>query len=226
VPPPELRMGYCTDSDEHFLNLGRSSYDSLMKILQTQRVSLDPGDAMLDWGCATGRVLRFFEPFARDCEVWGSDVDAPSIEWCLNHLAPPFKFLTAMSLPYLPFPDRKFKIIYGLSVFTHITSLRDMWLLELARIMKKGACAILTIHDEHSWEIFHKKGMPGWMPPEYAALPQFPENGLEIRGNEWYLTYTFFHSDYIRKAWGQYFDVVDIVPQAEGYQTAVVLRKS
>jgi SAM-dependent methyltransferase len=226
VPPPELRMGYHVDSAEKFLRLGEASYQSLMGILASQQLRLEPGEAMLDWGCATGRVLRYFAPLAPACEVWGSDVDVPAIEWCLHHLSPPFKFLTASSLPHLPFPDGKFKFLYGLSVLTHMASLRDMWLLELARILHKGGCAVLTIHDENTWQLFRRAGMPAWVPAHLRDLPDLPQNGLEIRGSAWYHTYTFFRSDYVRKAWGQYFEVVDFVPQAEGYQTAVVLRKA
>ena len=32
------------------------------------------------------------------------------------------------------------------------------------------------------------------------------------------------HSDYVRRIWGQYFRVAEIVPGAESYQTAVVLK--
>jgi len=36
-----------------------------------------------------------------------------------------------------------------------------------------------------------------------------------------------FHSlDYIRNAWGRFFDVVDIIPKGHDYQDVVVLRKS
>ena len=35
-------------------------------------VELGPGDAMLDWGSSTGRVLRWFAEEARTVEVWGA----------------------------------------------------------------------------------------------------------------------------------------------------------
>jgi SAM-dependent methyltransferase len=225
VPPRLLRMGYYMDDTEGFLRSGKKSYESLCGLLESAHVALLPGDSMLDWGCATGRSLRYFAPLAENCNVWGSDVDAPAIEWCTQYLNPPFKFLTATGLPYLPFEQNTFKFIYGLSVFTHITSMRDMWLLELARILRKDGVAIMTVHNEHSWETFRKEGMPSWVPQDLRLLPEIPEWGLDLRGDFWYQSYTFFHSNYIKKVWGQYFDILDIVPRAEGYQTAVVMKK-
>jgi SAM-dependent methyltransferase len=225
VPPPELSMGYAGGEPVRYLELGRNSYRSLQGILANHAVTLSAGDAILDWGCAAGRVVRNFAPeAARGCEVWGADVHAPSINWAKTHLTP-FKFFNCSSLPHLPFADGKFKFIYALSVLTHIVALRDLWLLEISRVLAPGGCAILTVHNEHTWARFQKQNMPGWMPQELRGVPDMPGECIDIQGSDWEHTYTFFHSDYIRRTWGQYFTVAEIVPGAESYQTGVVLRK-
>jgi hypothetical protein len=101
-----------------------------------------------------------------------------------------------------------------------------MWLLELARILEPGGCAVLTIHDEHCWTEFQRKGMPPWVPSALHAHDRLPAECVEIRGSRWDQCYTFFHSDYIRRVWGRHLDVVDIKPLADSYQAAVILRKS
>lgn len=225
VPPVDLRMGYCGNDTEAFLRLGRRSYASLKTILERHQVTLGAGDALLDWGCASGRVLRNFLPEQqRGCAVWGGDVHVPSINWAKDHL-PQFRFFNCSALPHLPFPENTFKCIYALSVLTHIVVLRDLWLIELARILRPDGCAILTVHDESTWEAFRQNGRPSWMPADLADTPHLPGECIDIQGSRWEHTYTFFHSDYIRRTWGQYFEVLEIVPRAESYQTAVVLRK-
>jgi ubiquinone/menaquinone biosynthesis C-methylase UbiE len=170
-------------------------------------------------------VVRNFAGEARQgVNVWGCDVHAPSIEWARNHLSPPFKFFNSLALPQLPFPEATFKFICGFSVFTHLVVMRDLWLLELRRVLHPGGCLVLTIHDESTWASFRKNGMPQWMPAELRKLDEMPGELVDIRGSSWEYCYTFFHSDYIRRIWGQYFRIAEIIPGAESYQTAVVLK--
>ena len=225
VPPPELTMGYGSGNLDHYLACGRKSYASLSQLLRKHQVELGSGDVMLDWGGAAGRVVRnFIAESKRGCQVWGCDVHAPSIQWAQNHLSPSFKFFNSSTLPHLPFPDRTFKFIYGLSVVTHMIAMRDLWLLELRRTLKPDGCLILTVHDENTWRWFHEHGMPRWMPSELQKLPEMPGECVEIRGSRWEYCYTFFHSKYLRRIWGQYFEILDIVPRAESYQTAIVMK--
>jgi SAM-dependent methyltransferase len=47
------------------------------------------GKRVLDFGCGAGRVLRDFVREAHEAESWGSNIHAPSIDWCRNILSPP-----------------------------------------------------------------------------------------------------------------------------------------
>lgn len=226
LPPTSLTMGYGAGNMDHYLACGRKSYESLTGLLRQQQVELKAGDAMLDWGGASGRVVRnFIAEAQRGCEVWGCDVHTPSIQWAQDHLSPPFRFFNSSALPNLPFGDGHFKFIYGLSVFTHLIAQRDLWLLELRRVLRPDGCLILTVHNESTWEWFRNNKAPQWMPPQFRDVAEMPGECIDIRGSRWEHCYTFFHSNYLRRVWGQFFRVADIVPCAEGYQTAVVLRK-
>lgn len=224
VPPRDLRMGYA-QSNTQYIRSGHASSQVLRDLLASHSVELAPGSAVLDWGSTTGRVLRWFANEARAGEVWGCDVDGPSIAWAKANLSPPFRFVTSTAFPYLPFPDNKFRFIYGLSVFTHIEHLRDAWLLELHRIVEPGGCVVMTIHDEHSIAYFRQNERPPWMPSSLSWDEILAHEVTVIRGERWSRTYTFFRSDHIHRQWGQIFDVVELRPHSEGYQTAVVLRK-
>jgi ubiquinone/menaquinone biosynthesis C-methylase UbiE len=225
VPPVDLTMGYGAGDLKHYLACGARSAGMLRDAMARSGVTLEAGDSMLDWGGAAGRVVRNFAAEARrGVNVWGCDVHAPSIEWAKNHLSPPFNFFNSLALPQLPFPEATFKLICGFSVFTHLVVMRDLWLLELRRVLRTDGCLVLTIHDENTWALFRKSGMPHWMPAQLGNLAEMPGELVDIRGSSWEYCYTFFHSDYVRRIWGQYFRVAEIVPGAESYQTAVVLK--
>jgi len=225
IPPADLTMGYGAGNLDHYLASGRRSYQVLTQLLQDHNLTLDKGDAMLDWGCAAGRTTRnFLAEAGRGCEVWGCDVHTASIQWAQDHLSPPFRFFNSSSLPHLPFPDGTFKFIYGLSVVTHLIAMRDLWLLELRRVLRRDGCLFLSVHDENTWTWFREHGMPAWIPSSLHGPPNLPGECLEIRGNRWEYCYTFFHSDYIRRIWGQFFHIAEIKPRADSYQAIVVLK--
>jgi SAM-dependent methyltransferase len=225
VPPPHLRMGYGTHAAAQFLEAGRTSAEQLRQLLDECGVRWQRVESALDWGCATGRVLRWFADEARDVEFWGVDQDETSIRWAKENLSPPFHFLTGTAWPHLPFPDDTFGVVYGLSVFTHIEHLVDAWLMEFRRVMKRGAVAVFTIHDEDTVRYFQGRRRPRWMPPSLALADIAAHEITVVRGPAWSATYTFFQQAYIRREWSRYFEVVDIKALHAAYQSAVVLRK-
>jgi SAM-dependent methyltransferase len=225
IPPPDLRMAYNTDDDNDYLASGQYTADWLHRLANQHSINLTKGPAM-EWGCAAGRVLRHFLPEARQSEFWGTDQAGPHIAWCKQNFSPPFKFVTCTAYPHLPFPDNYFSFIYGISIFTHLYHLIDTWLLEFRRILAPGAHAIFTIHDQHTLQYFHEvpEDRPDWLQPHEASAGMTGD--VMVFGNgDWDRIFTLFHTDWVRREWGQYFEVVSIEPRAEAYQTAVVLQK-
>jgi SAM-dependent methyltransferase len=225
VPPPHIRMGYSVNDDQIYLDGGGHSAEVIRTTLGECSIDLADCGVVMDWGCATGRVLRWFEAEASAGEYWGVDQDVISIAWNKENLSPPFHFLTCTAYPHLPFADGKFGLIYGLSVFTHLEHFVDLWLMEMHRILRQGGVAIFTIHDEHTVQFFIEHGRPGWIPAK-LPLPEIANHEITIiHGTHWYETYTFFSTDYVQREWGRFFDVLAIRPHSDGYQSAVVLRK-
>ena len=105
---------------------------------------IQPGYRILDFGCGAGRMIRFFDDLAEECEIWGVDIVAEYIIWCQQHLSPPFRFATSTTFPHLPFEDRYFDFIYCASIFTHIADLADAWLLELRRVTRPNGRIYIT----------------------------------------------------------------------------------
>jgi SAM-dependent methyltransferase len=164
------------------------------------------------------------------------------ILWCQQHLSPPFKFATVTSFPHLPFADDYFDLVYGYSVFTHIADLSDAWLLELGRIVRPGGRLFLTVHDEHTidlvttpgTEIAAGEGSQGLARELRQVEAQYPN----LRANFAKIAIhrapgpggpgqaqIYYHADYLRNHWGNYFDVLSVTREVFGFQTAVLLGK-
>jgi SAM-dependent methyltransferase len=146
IPPQALWLGYAK-TPERYLAVGRDSIRKMKEILEASGFSLGQGSRVLDFGCASGIMMRWLYDFTRTGEVWGVDILGDYVVWCQQHLSPPFKFVTNTSYPHLPFEDHYFDLIYAGSVFTHISDLAEAWLLELKRILRPGGRLYVTVHD-------------------------------------------------------------------------------
>jgi ubiquinone/menaquinone biosynthesis C-methylase UbiE len=142
--------GYKTDD---WISSGKEDIDNMMGILNRSNFSIQDSNRILDFGCSSGRMIRWLFGLADQCEIWGVDISAPKIVWCQENLMPPFNFATVTILPHLPFEDRYFDFIYCGSVFTHIDDLAEAWLLELKRVLRPGGRAYVTVHDKHTADL-------------------------------------------------------------------------
>lgn len=234
--PPEHLWFYGSTIDE-WLEMGRQDVANLRTILHDAGFAFAPGQRILEFGCATGRLMRWLYDLADTCEIWGVDITADSILWCQQHLSPPFRFVTTTTLPHLPFEDRSFDLIYTGSVFTHIADLAEMWLLELRRILKPGGLLYATVFDRSSIDIMMK--YPEADAEWYRFITDFEkEHGYRASDFAMFTinrtpgvgsyteAQTFYDTDYLRQHWGRYFEVLSLTPSAfVECQTGVLLRK-
>lgn len=223
VPPADLAMGYRRDS-ERYLESGAAVASLLKRLVVDHGRDVEPAAGVLDWGCTSGRVLRHFEDEATRCPVWGVDVDQPSISWAKAHLSPPFHFVTGTAYPHLPFRDGSFALVYGISVMTHLLHLRDLWLLEIRRILSPGGLAVLTIHDEATLQRYQDSSPPAWVPDDADLVDYARRDYTVLRGADWADSFTFFSRDHIRREWGGILEIVDFCEVPHSAHSAVVLR--
>jgi len=121
VPPKHLWLNYGVTADE-YLSLGKAHVNTMISIANSSDFSFQEGNRVLDFGCGAGRMIRWLDKVAAQCEIWGLDINARCIKWCQQNLSPPFKFATITTTPHLPFEDRYFDFTYCASVFTHIAN--------------------------------------------------------------------------------------------------------
>lgn len=228
VPPQDLMEGYGPSIDRYLISA--DDHFARMKAL-VEASGLLFGDrnlAGLDFGCAAGRLIRRFAPHAAEKKFYGVDISVSHIEWCQRHLSPPFTFLNTTTFPHLPFADRSFDLIYAGSVFTHISNLADMWILELARLLKPGGRIYLTVHDRNSVRILREKSPDFFLCRIANDLDRetgFMSRpfGMVTHRRSAKHAMVFYEESFLKEHWGQYLKVYSYTHEAYGYQSAVVL---
>src|SRR5262249_35950762 len=161
----------------------------------------------LDFGCASGRILRHMFYQAQTPEIWGCDINRRHVEWVSAHLPGEIRVFQNTSLPHLPLPDSSVDVITAFSVFTHIESFDTAWLMELRRILKPNGIAWLTVHADRTW----REMTPDW--PIYNALVHhkdyaelakhrdLPAERIVFRwhGDRSYSANVFYREEYLRR---------------------------
>jgi SAM-dependent methyltransferase len=231
IPAADDREGYF---DERHLSYWLSGYDDLQVVRQ-----MVPDNALsrvLDFGGASGRFARHVILADRAASVTIAELNVNHVAWVDQHFGPSVRAVKVSPYPYCPVADNSMTLCVGMSVFTHIDSYETGWLAEIHRVLDEGGYAFLTIHSEHTWGVLDEHtGVRRTL----ANCPSFAsawERGKPMPAERMVFTYNedsiehncnvFAHTDYIRRCWGKWFDIVEIAPGAHhGFQTVVVLRK-
>jgi SAM-dependent methyltransferase len=212
-----------------FCFTGASWYNKIERLLRTALApSLDDIGDILDWGCGCARIARFF-PTAIRHRLYGADIDRVNIEWCQRNIVAA-AWNTIAARPPLPYPDGKFGLIFGHSVFTHLSEEDQFkWLAELNRVLKLGGLCLVTVNAELSmYDRFYPNGRPISRIVDYLQDGFLDDGWLDVGVDSTspgsYRTVT--HSDrYLITRWSKYFEVLDLIPGFADLQTMAVLRK-
>jgi SAM-dependent methyltransferase len=147
LPPRWLRFRVAGTADpKWFLESGQQSKDSIVQALAAADSEVDEFEAILDFGCGCGRVIRHLSGIRG--RLHGTDADAAAIRWCRENL----KFATFQRntmTPALPYGTSRFDFVYALSVFTHLrVDQQHGWMRELVRLVRPGGLVLITTHGE------------------------------------------------------------------------------
>jgi SAM-dependent methyltransferase len=150
LPPARLRAqaGPKHADPNYFLRSGKRHAELIRDLLAEDGTPLDELDAILDWGCGCGRILRHW--VALDAtRVFGCDINPKMVGWCNANL--PFAEVTVNDIsPPLPYPDESLDLVYALSVLTHLPEdLQHAWVRECRRILRPGGRLLFSTMGEH-----------------------------------------------------------------------------
>ena len=227
IPPGELAtqvLGHAA-SVENFLYGGFKVAEAIRRTLQWLGRPLDSFRDVLDFGCGSGRVLRWFAPYQNHCRFRGCDISREAIEWSRAHL--PFaEFFENGMEPPLPFAGESFDLIYGVSVVTHIDEpLQFAWLRELGRVLRPGGIALLTVMGD---------ALARWKLPaaDFAAFQSkghfykhVQEGGLH--GLPEFYQDAYHSGTYIFREWSRYFNPLAFIKNGlMHFQDSVILEAS
>ena len=223
MPPRDLIVAVSGTADERwFSERGRADATKFIQIAQRHGLDAAAALTVLDWGCGCGRISRWLaEDIIRGGgQFYGTDLNTSLIDWCAENL--PGVYTENGLRPPLHLEDGQFDLVYSHSVLTHLTeAVAAAWLVECARVMKPGAIALLTFHDETF--------AAHWGPPEVGiALKTHPylvwNNALE--GSNYLSAWTT--RDYFTDlAKSSKLDLIEIIPGGQELpeQALAVLRR-
>jgi SAM-dependent methyltransferase len=182
----------------------------------------DAFEAVLDFGCGCGRVLRWLMPQLGAARVFGSDIDRQALAWCAENL-PGGAFTLNAGLPPTGFAPHSFDLIYAISVFSHLDEdYQFFWLNELRRITKPDGIVLLSIHGS-----FYLDNLDPAMVAQIKAkgILFVISDGWKEIFPDWYQI-ALHTKEYILEKYTRYFDILDYLPRGiGGVQDLVVLRR-
>lgn len=221
LPPARLRaqIGPAHADADFFLRSGRSQADLVRRLLRDGGTSIEDLDALLDFGCGCGRILRHWGALSH-ARVFGCDIDHRMVEWCETNL--PFAEVSVNELePPLPYADSAFELMYAFSVFTHLSvELQHAWMKECLRVLRPNGWLLISTLGEH-----------------YLSLKRLTESEEQsFRRGEVVVLYehsagsslcsAYHPPDYVRESLGADFELVTFRPAAdEGRHDLHLFRK-
>jgi SAM-dependent methyltransferase len=221
VPPARLRAqnGPLHADAEFFLQSGRQHAELIEELLRDDGTEITELDALLDWGCGCGRVLRHWSRL-ETTRVAGCDIDERMVDWCAKNL--PFAEVTLTGLePPLPYADGSFALVYAFSVFTHLSEpLQHAWIAESRRILRPGGYLLFSTLGERYASLERLNS---------AERDRFARGELVVlyeRSAGTSLCSAYHPPEYVQRTLAQGFDVVAFRPAADdGGHDIHLLRK-
>jgi SAM-dependent methyltransferase len=226
LPTTEAREGYF---GPRHLEFWLSGLRDMRKVIAATQLDRLQAPRVLDFGGASGRVIRHFRTWRPSAELFISDIKPAHVLLAKQIFASQVTALHNSALPTLPFPDGYLDCVIAFSVLTHVDSEDTAWLLELRRIVKPGGHLYLTIHDQATWEILPNTVIAPLCFANsdfrryHAETPQLTGRKVHTYSDAAaYQCNVFLGRDYIDRHWAPLFHGYSIAPLAHDHQTGLI----
>jgi len=231
LPPKNLFLGYSNDG-EKYLIAGERDVATLFETIEAAGRNVPDQSSILDFGCGSGRMVRWIPKHRQNAKVFATDIDGNNIAWCRGNLRPEINCMVNTTVPHLPFEDRTLDLIYSGSVFTHIEDTTESWLAELRRILKPGGLFYVTIHDHSTIAIWENEWKHSTAAIRFKSKQEEDAYNGFVKSdfgfftlNRWNASQVFYDINYFKEMVAPFFEVVTVRERAYGKQTGVLLAK-
>ncbi len=194
--------------------------------------SLATVGTVVDWGVGCGRVVRHLlwsrlRLTPTPAKIIGLDIDEVNVEWCranLSGISDQVRF-ELQSLEGFDLADGSVDLLYGISVFTHLSEYHQhRWLAEIRRVLRPGGLAIVTVHGE---AVLYRdpQALPTPFVQRFGFFDGIPDAAIGAERSDYYRA-SYHSRAYIKKHWGSYFEILDVIVMANAFaQDFVVVRR-
>lgn len=195
---------------------------------------------VLEFGCGSGRLLRFPCEFGEGIEVIGCEVNPKAVDWLNQNFPCDIHLMTKKH--DVSFVSGKLDLIYAWSIFTHFSeSEQKMWLKALVEKLNPGGLLIATfkstdmlerLETDESYRRLSRADSVDMVDLKLQAKSGFvfyecydasasSDHGVDASS----FGQAYISHDYIRSAWSDFGEVADIDVAVPSWQDIVVLRK-
>lgn len=160
--------------------------DVVLGALETARMVLQPGSAVLDFGSSSGRVTRVLAAVRPDVTWLGCDPNADAVAWAQEHL-PMAEFFQSPLRPPLDLVDGSLDAVFAISIWSHFAEGPALeWLAEMHRLLRPGGRLLLTTHGFPSVAETVRSGrLDPWVAREaVAAMLRGEHHFVDVWGEE------------------------------------------
>jgi SAM-dependent methyltransferase len=153
LPPSRLMLAVAGhDDDEEFRRSRISGPRQMLNDLTVSGIDLAEIRDILDFGCGCGRFLAGWLALQTQMRLYGCDYNPELVRWCSANLPGVSVRENQLGKP-LPYPAKKFDLVYLISVITHLTLREQQKLVsEFRRIVRPGGYVYVTFHGEPFYE--------------------------------------------------------------------------
>lgn len=217
IPPSKLMFLVGGDTSvSAFLEIGQTFAQTIRDVLAKHGAEIRNFQAILDFGCGCGRVIRHWKSLVPQVKVYGTDYNPTLIKWCRQNLLFA-QFELNQFYPPLRYPDGYFDLVYAVSVFTHLPEdLQILWIDEITRVLKPGGYLLISTHGESYVSTL--------MPRERIAFAsgQLVVRYESVAGTN--LCATFHPEQYVRKTLARRLLTLDFIPRPLGHDLTLLQR--
>jgi cyclopropane fatty-acyl-phospholipid synthase-like methyltransferase len=195
---------------------------------------------VLDFGCGTGRLLRYACEFGAGIEVIGCEVNPKAVSWLQSTFPCEIRAIeTAYDLSFITEP---LDLIYAWSIFTHFQEEEHLrWLAALTGKLRPGGLLIATFKStaqiqrmerdqayrvqslaaDRDLETLKREAEGGFAFFECYDEAKSSDHGIDAQT----FGQAYVSHEYIRARWSEFGEVLEIGPAVTGWQDLAVLRR-